>query len=391
MGKKIAALQLRSALGFFGAENVVLEIAKGMRHTRYRPIVGVLTGGRQESIALAEGAQQHGIEHVIFEGASPFDRRTIAQIRRFILTHNVGVVHPHGYKADVYAWAATQNHEAVRIATCHPWTETSYSMRARLYAWLDKSLLRRFDHVVAISQALKKEILHAHIPAHKVSVIPNGVDIERFKHQHDSTQARRRHNLPPGHVLIGAVGRLVPEKAFHLLIEAASQLRISCPRAFFIIAGDGPLRAALENEISRQGLSDRFRLLGVCPNIPEVLGMLDFFVLSSVSEGMPMVILEAMAAGKPVVATNVGEIPSILPHGECGLIAVPSAAALSQAVLQLVQDPQTALRLARNAYERVRREYSSEKMAQAYAEVYDHTRAGSKRRKTSYPHRHAIP
>jgi glycosyltransferase involved in cell wall biosynthesis len=371
-----AVLQLRSSgEGFFGAENVVLEIAKGLRRTRYRPIIGLLANNTHTSVELARHAEAHGIESVIFNCNRQVDFSTIAAIKRFVNRNGVGILHPHGYKADVYTLAASSRLSVKRVATCHPWT-ARYSRRARFYAWLDQSLLPRFDHVVAVCQEIKDEILQKRMRAEAVSVIENGIDVERFAIDRTRQELCRELDLPADRFLIGTVGRMVREKGHHLLIEAAASLREAYPNAFYVIAGDGELFPSMEKMIAELGLSDRFRFLGVCNRVPELLAALDVFILPSVSEGLPMVILEAMAARRPIIATGVGAIPQVLTDGECGLVVSPSSSSLAAAMSRLTRDPDLRERLAHKAYERVRDQYSSERMAQKYVDIFDRVRCG---------------
>jgi glycosyltransferase involved in cell wall biosynthesis len=370
-----AVLQLRSSAGFFGAENVILEIAKGLRRTRYRPIIGLIANNSHTGVELARHAEAHGIESVIFNCNRQIDFSTIAAIKRFVNRNGVGILHPHGYKADVYALAACSRLSVKRVATCHPWT-AMHSRSARLYAWLDQSLLPRFDHVVAVCQEVKDEILKKRIRAEAVSVIENGIEVERFAIGRTREELCRELGLPSERFLIGTIGRLVPEKGHHLLIEAAASLREAFPNAFYVIAGDGALLPSMEKMVADLGVSDRFRFLGACNRVPELLAALDVFILPSISEGLPMVILEAMAARKPIIATSVGAISQVLTDGECGLVVSPSSSSLAAATSRIARDPDLRQRLAHTAYERVRDRYSSERMAQRYAAIFDRVRCG---------------
>jgi glycosyltransferase involved in cell wall biosynthesis len=371
MTAETPVLQLRSGAGFFGAENVVLEIAKGLRGSRYRPIIGLIQNVPSAMAELVDQAEAHGIECVTFACARQVDFTAIGAIREFVERNEVAILHPHGYRADVYALAAGRGSGVKRVATCHPWTERSYSRRGRFYAWLDQTLLPRFDHVVAVCDDVKNEILRKRIQASAVSVIENGIDLERFSDRRTRQELRHELELPADRFLIGTIGRLVPEKGHHLLIQAAAALKEKHPDAYYVIAGDGPLLASMRELVAALGLADRFRFFGLCDRVPDLLRALDVFILPSVSEGLPMVILEAMAAHKPIIATSVGAIPGVLVHEQSGLLVDPSPSSLALAISRLVQDPNLASHLGERAFERARNHYSSERMAQAYAEIFD--------------------
>jgi glycosyltransferase involved in cell wall biosynthesis len=369
--KKKTVLQLRSSIGFFGAENVILELARGLQQTDYRPLIGVFKNGAPAAEALAEVAQRYGIATVGFGDQRPFDLMAAAAIRNFIKEQQIDIVHSHGYKANVYAQTVKHGVATRTMATCHPWTETAYSLKSRVYTRLDKFLLPRFDRIVAISEAVKTEVLQAKVPSHKVTVIPNGIDLERFNTNGEKQKIRAALGLPTEGVIVGTIGRLVPEKGQHLLIEAAAYMAKKILNFFYLIVGDGPLRQSLQEQARKAGLENRFIFLGVSDQIPLLLGLMEVFVLPSLSEGLPMVLLEAMAAKRPIVATNVGAIPQVLRDRESGLIIKPNAVELADAVFYLLNHPAIAQSFGQKAFDRVRDEYSSQKMTQAYVAVYD--------------------
>ncbi len=371
MPRRRGVLQLRSSLGFFGAENVVLEIAKGLRQSDYRPFIGVFSNGVEAQEQLAAEARRNEIDSVVFQCKPRWDKKAVAGIRDFIESNGIDIVQSHGYKADFFALAASRGTRVKKIATCHPWTETSYSRLGRFYTWIDKTLLNRFDRIVAVSEPLKNEILEKNISPSRISVIENGIDLLRFQVSKPREQVCREFGLPTDRKIIGTIGRLVPEKGQHLLIEAAAKLKDEFADAYFVIAGDGDLRRTLEDQAAQSNLTDRFRFLGTCHRIPEILSVMEVFTLPSISEGLPMVILEAMAAKKPIVATNVGAIPDVLQNGDAGIVITPEAEALANAIVRLLRSPLEAQQLAAAAYQHVLEEYSSEKMVREYVRIYD--------------------
>lgn len=371
MPRRRGVLQLRSSLGFFGAENVVLEIAKGLRQSDYQPFIGVFSSGATAQEQLAERAREHEIQSIVFQCKPRWDKKAVADIRNFIQSNGIDIVQSHGYKADFFTLAASRHSKIKKIATCHPWTETSYSRLAQFYTWIDQALLSRFDRIVAVSEQLKKEILEKNISPARISVIENGIDRRRFQVNTPRAELRREFGLPADRKIIGTIGRLVPEKGQHLLIEAAARLKDEFADAYFVIVGDGDLRRALEEQVAQANLTKRFRFLGTCNRIPEILCVMDVFTLPSISEGLPMVILEAMAAKKPIVATNVGAISEVLMHGKAGIVIHPDAETLATAIARLLRNPPEARQLAAAAYQHVLEEYSSEKMVSEYIKIYD--------------------
>jgi glycosyltransferase involved in cell wall biosynthesis len=291
-------------------------------------------------------------------------------IREFIREHRVDVVHAHGYKANCYAIYGSALTNARRFATCHPWTETDYSLKARLYTRLDKAWLGKMDGIAAVSNEVKEKLLQR-LPENSCPVIPNGIQLERFHRAKKDLQVLQSMGVKPGDFVIGTVGRLVPEKGFHNLISAMKPVVLRHPNARLFFVGDGPLHDVLCQQVSESDLQENVRFLGVRKDIPELLACFDLFVMSSVSEGLPMALLEAMAAGIPIVSTGVGEIPKVIHHGVSGMLVPPDgAAALSQAIRLLLEDRKLASNLAYAAAARVAGFYSSEKMAEQYLKLY---------------------
>ena len=185
-------------------------------------------------------------------------------------------------------------------------------------------------------------------PAVKVRVIPNGVDVERFKPRPPDPRLREELGIPEGSPVAGIVAALRPEKNHALFLEAARLVRQEVPSARFLVVGDGVEREKLEERAGELGISDAVRFLGTRHDIPEVLSLLDVFVLTSHMEANPVSILEALACGKPVVATAVGSVPETVLEGETGYLAEPgNARQIAERVISLFRDPARAAEMGR--------------------------------------------
>jgi glycosyltransferase involved in cell wall biosynthesis len=205
-----------------------------------------------------------------------------------------------------------------------------------------------------------------HIPIRKMQVIHNGISAEAFRPANASDLAAAPHTTG-GRPVVLTVARLDQQKGLNYLLEAAAQV----PEAQFVLAGEGPERAALEAQAARLGLQDRVRFLGYRPDIPELLAGCDLFVLPSLYEGLPLSVLEAMAVGKPVIATAIGGTDEAVVPEQTGLL-VPAAdpAALARAIRQLLADPPLARRLALAGQARVAAQFSVDQMVQQVTQVY---------------------
>ncbi len=184
---------------------------------------------------------------------------------------------------------------------------------------------------------------HEGCPAAKVHVIPNGVDVEKFHPRRPSRAVRRELGLSPDMPLAGIVAALRPEKNHELFLHAAALVRRQLPDARFLIVGDGPRRMELESLAERLSLGEAVRFLGTRADVPEVLSLLDVFVLTSHMEANPVSILEAMAAEKPVIGTRVGSVAETVLDGKTGYLVAPGATEeLAARMIQLLSNPQQA-------------------------------------------------
>jgi glycosyltransferase involved in cell wall biosynthesis len=207
-----------------------------------------------------------------------------------------------------------------------------------------------------------------------MKTIHYGIDPEPFDQvsSDEIAQSRRDWGAGPETLVIGFVGRLVSQKSIDVLIRAFAQfLRETNCNARLVIVGDGPLRAELRACAEREGVADHVIWPGFREDIAAVMGAFDVFALTSSFEGFGLVLIEAMAAGAPIVATCVSAIPEVVVDGETGLLAAPGAIDQVARAFTLLRDPALRRRLGRAGYERVRRRFTLEQMWQATDEVYE--------------------
>lgn len=327
---------------------------------------------------VAEEAKRQNFPVSVFPCNGKLDLKTIYLIKQFLSKQEIDIIHTHGYKSNLYALAASLGKQVSRITTCHNWLGDDPKMR--LYAWLDKFFLNRFDRVIAVSDPVKQEIINHNISAAKVLTIYNGIDTDRFNGQGKADSVRKEFSIEKDCKVIGTVGRLSEEKGHVLLMQAAEKILQEYPKVVFLIVGDGPLKRHLEAkadqlakiEFTKTGCSKaHFVFPGVRNDMPTIYSLVDIFVLPSLTEGLPMVLLEAMAAQKPVVATKVGAVPRVIEDGHSGLLIQPGDVnALFKAIVELLKNPQKAYHLAQHAHQKVKSHFSSKRMAERYMEVY---------------------
>jgi glycosyltransferase involved in cell wall biosynthesis len=356
---------LISSGGYYGAENLVVGLLASLRRLGCHPILGVFRNSENPHTEVEEAARKEGLQTFLIPCQGRWDQTAVRRTAQHIRQHKADIVHCHGYKADLYGYAATRGYGWPLIATCHNWTRESRAVR--LYEWIDRFALRRFHHVLAVSDNVRDRLERSGMPAHRVTVIGNGLDLQRLK----TAAPTLRSELPAGSRIIGSVGRLVPPKGFDVLLRAMPAVLRRVPDAFLVIAGEGPDRQRLEGLIQELSLEDHARLLGTREDIPGVYRSLDLFVLPSFNEGMPMVVMEAMAAGLPVVATAVGAVPALISQSGAGLVEPGDCAGLTEAIVTILTDPGLGGRVGAKLEERARAAFSIDEVARKYLQVYD--------------------
>jgi glycosyltransferase involved in cell wall biosynthesis len=374
-------LHLISSSGYFGTDNMLIELVKGSTGPAVSPVVGVFRNVHNPHVEIGEVARSHDIPVEVFPCRGKVDIGTISKIRRFLDRQGIDIVHTHGYKSNLYALASTVGMHVMRIATCHNWLGDDVKMKS--YARLDKFFLKRFDRVVAVSDTIREELVSARIPAHNIVTINNGIDLKRYQCQVVTEGAREALGIRKGAKVVGTVGRLSEEKGHIHLLRAARDPALEGKKVVFLIVGDGPLRSCLEEEAGGKGKRPpEILFTGTRTDVDRIYGLMDMFVLPSLTEGLPMALLEAIASKRPVIATRVGGVPEVIQDGSSGRLVDPGdAKALARAIQGLLDDPEGGRRMAENAYETVRETFSAERMTQRYLDLYEAMASSCRRRR----------
>ncbi len=358
-------LHLISSGGMYGAEAVILNLSQGLIAQGDESEIAVFENLPHPNLDLQAAAVRRSIPTHIVTCHGQLDLSLPGRIRDLAQLIGADVVHAHGYKADLYAWAALRNASIPILSTCHNWIETTAPLRA--YGWIDRRILRSFAAVVAVSQDVYGRLLSAGFAANRLTRIANGVDTRPFLAH--TPAGRSQQTASP--LIVGFVGRLSPEKGPDLFLQAAARVLKELPSIRFQLIGDGPDRSSLEQLAQTLGIQDQVAFLGRKDSMPGVYASLDLLVSSSRQEGLPMSLLEAMASSLPIVATSVGEVPSLISAHETGLLVPPSDVdALTSAIRTLLADPALRQQLGTSARDLVESSFSAARMTRHYTEVY---------------------
>ncbi len=369
-------LHLRSSRSLAGPERHLLELLPGLGARGFAAEVALLYRRR-----AGDPAEHPWLARLAEAGIPGFqigDSGRLGWAARRAVAERLGrgdlaALHGHDPKSDwviagALRAAGRRPREAAvrRLATLHLYT--CESLPLRLYRLLDLRLVRRFDGVIAVTSALAQELASGT----RTCVIPNGLDGAGLRARAALTGRSGTKDAGGGRApVLVAAGRLTRQKGFDLLLQALPAVVAQFPHLRVLIAGEGPERRALAGQAEGLRLQERVRFLGERDDLAALFAAADGFVLPSRSEGSPYVLLEAMALGLPVVATDVGGVPAMLEGGANGLLVrAEDPPALAAAILRLVQLPQEAKRRAEMARQAIAGPLSASRMADATADFY---------------------
>jgi glycosyltransferase involved in cell wall biosynthesis len=349
-------LRVFSRLNVGGPSLHVVLLSAGLRERGYetRLVVGQESAreGDLLELAAARGVDWTRLAGLGREVRAWADARALAGLVRLMREFRPAIVHTHAAKAGVLGrLAAHLTGRPVLVHTFHGHVLHGYfgPLRSAAYRLVERALGSRTDAVLAVSEGVKRELLALGVaPARRVRVVELGLELEPLTRPLPRGVLRREAGIPAGAPLVGAVGRLVPIKDLATLLEAARLVREALPACRFVLVGDGEDRGRLEAEARRLGLADVVHFAGWRADLAAVYGDLDLVANSSRNEGTPVALIEALAAGRPVVATRVGGTPDLLGEGERGLL-VPAGepGRLARAILDSLRDPEGSLARAR--------------------------------------------
>jgi glycosyltransferase involved in cell wall biosynthesis len=284
----------------------------------------------------------------------------------------IGLLCTHGYKADILGLLAGRLSGVPVACFLRGWT--GENVRVRLYETADRLVLPLAKSVVCLSESQASHLKRVPLIASRVRTVTNAIDIPKLTAQallKARRSVRELLGFPANCPLIASAGRLSPEKGVAVFLDAAAELLRQLPNCFFAVFGDGALRAELELKCKALGLRNRLRFAGFLPDLREYLPGVDILVNPSFSEEMPNIVLEAMAAGIPVVATAVGGVPEIAGSDPAiFLIRAGDAKVIVEGVASLVRDPETAKRFGERGRSRVQAAYSAERQRGQLHAVY---------------------
>lgn len=353
-----------------GPDKTILNSPRHLAGTRYRALAAFLHAPGDPGIAeLERRALAADCPFLPIPDAHPLDLRTLERMARLCREENVRIWHGHDYKSNLFGALLERLCDLKLATTVHGWVKLTH--KTPLYFAVDRFALRRYHDVMAVSQDLFDACLAIGVAPERLTLIENAIDTQQFRRRAAARDTARRAQSRE-RLVIGAVGRLSEEKGFHLLIEAAERAIEHGVDLELWIAGEGDQHGRLAAQIASSPHAARMRLLGFERDPIALYEALDLFVLSSLREGLPNVVLEAMAMEVPVLATRCGGMDAFAHDGQdAALVPVNSVDALADGIVRLARDPRLRAQLARTARSRVERDCSFAVRMAREVERYD--------------------
>jgi glycosyltransferase involved in cell wall biosynthesis len=354
-----------------GPDKTILNSPRHLWSAGYRTICAYMhPPGDPGFEQLHRMAAAAGAPLVSVHDRGPWDWRVITQYLALCRRERVSIWHAHDYKSNALGLLLRRFWPMRLVTTVHGWVK--YTRRTPLYYAIDRLCLPFYERVICVSGDLHDRALACGVPADRCLLVENAIDTDDYARRVDTGAAKRREGFSPGRLVVGAVGRLSDEKGFDVLIRAAHQLVRAGHDLVVVIAGEGDAEPQLRALVAELGLGERVRLLGYRADTRSLYEALDVFVLSSNREGLPNVVLEALAVEVPVVATRIAGVPRLIRDGENGTLVEPgSVENLAQALAGLLSDTATRSRHAAAGRRTVVERYSFTTRMQTIRAVYD--------------------
>lgn len=379
--EKSVILQVLHTLHVGGAEVLAARLARRMQD-RFHFVFACL----DELGTLGQELRDEGFIVEVLGRRAGIDLACVRQLARVAEKHGAEVIHAHQYTPFFYSRApGWLGQRPCVLFTEHGRAFPDLPNRKRRI--FNRLFLRSIDRVVAVGEAVKRAlIVNEGIPAQRIEVIYNGVRLEDFSTDAAlRTQVRGELGIGPTDPIAIQVARLDYLKDHSTALRTAQRIRETLPDFKLLLVGEGPERAKIEQEINERKLESTVRLLGLRSDVRQLLAAADVFLLTSISEGIPVTIIEAMSARLPIVATDVGGVSEVVEHGRHGLLTRNADdGALATSILKFLKDPSLRQTLGENGRRRAAEEFSESAMHERYASLYQEVMDGTIARKVRH-------
>jgi glycosyltransferase involved in cell wall biosynthesis len=363
----IPILHIMSKLPVGGVENQLMSVLSKYDIQKFSPVVCSLSDRGD----IGKEIEEYGIEVTCLNKLGHrFDWTIVKDLYRLIRQKDIKIVRTHQYHANLYGrLAARLAGVPCIVASVH----NIYTRDKKRHRRIINRLLARYtDRVVAVSETVKEDILrYDSIAEDKIKVICNGVNIRRFEFL-EKAPVQSELGIPSGDPVVGTIGRLTTQKGQKYLLEAVTRLKTVYPRLVLLMIGDGPLKDELVKYARAREVHKNVKFLGTRRDIPELLSIMDIFVLPSLWEGLGNALIEAMANGKPIITTDIRPIREVVDSEKVGiLVPVKDSEAIASAVEMLLKDKSLAKNLGEAARKKVILSFNLEDTVKSYENLFE--------------------
>lgn len=353
-----------------GPDKTILRSASGLDGSRYHAVAAYIHPAGDSGIETLRGtARRFGMGLHTIPERGPVDLRTVRLLLDLCKRLHVDVWHSHDYKTDILGRLIARRHPMKLVTTMHGFTGETW--RTRLYAKLANHAIRGYDRVVAVSPKLMQYAVEHGVKPDRLSYVPNAIDLTEYTRQQSRAQAKYALGLDADEHAIGVIARFSSEKGVDRAIRMFAELHQQRPNTRLHLIGDGPQRPDLEALADELGLLYAVRWWGWQKDTRKIAQALDTLLLPSHTEGLPNVVLEAMAIGLPVAATQVGAVPEVLDDGACGVLLCDDESQWASQVTPLIDQPLMRERLLCAAWMRVNEHYDFTRRMARVESIYD--------------------
>jgi len=351
-----------------GAEKLLLTLAKGADKAKFDIILGVFTHSQNE--LLYKEAIKLGIAVEPIKVKHSYDISQLINLYRLIKKHRPNIIHTHGYKTNMLGFIMAKLFRIPIVTTFHGWGESS-NVLTRIYYMISFKLLPYFNLIIAVSNQIRETVGTMGVPARRLRTIKNIPGLVAQEPAFAACTLKEELGIPQKAKTVGFIGRLEQIKGCRQFIQAASVVNKKEPDIRFLVIGEGQEREVLEHQVKELGLKDRVIFCGYRFDMAPVYKELDLYVISSLSEGIPLTLLEAMYYGIPIVATRVGGIPEVIRDGINGILVPPNDdKALAENIITSLTHRQKTMERALEAKKTIATEFSVKKWIRMMEGVY---------------------
>jgi glycosyltransferase involved in cell wall biosynthesis len=357
--------------GYYGAEKVLLNLLPEIDHNKFSISVGIMTPLKSEGARLGHDLAERGIIVDFLNIEGKFSIKIILKIFQYLIHEKPDLVHFHGYKATIYGGLICKVRRYPYVITYH--AEAFKSDIKKIYFTLEDIFLKRAQKLFPVSEQIKNELIKRKVDKRKINVIHNGINDPIT-----SCEKKIVKNSIKKDLTILSVGRLEQIKNHFLIIKSIKDLIVEHSNLKLTIAGDGPKKDEINATVKNLNLKNKVQISGYVNDVNSLYHAADIFVIASSSEGSPISLLEAMAHSLPIIATNVGSIPTMIRDQKEGLlIEANDQNALTKVLKRFINDRELAERCGLNARKRFEKDYiiknTADKFTKEYLKLLQHT------------------